>query len=144
VISGNSQALEEGKLGGRVEGGDGEVELVEQAQRLLDRARHLRQVLLRRVLRALPSGPRCLDAIPCGGGRSGRIRGDVLHGAAGGQKRKMKERSRTERKRATPTGPGHCRRFSRGMKTNRTEKLSFISVSTFYHRKILETESRSK
>jgi hypothetical protein len=85
MISRNSQALEEGELGGRVEGGDGEVELVEQAQRLLDRARHLRQVLLRRVLRPLPSSPRCLDAVPCrsGGGRSERVRDGVLHGAAG-------------------------------------------------------------
>jgi len=91
VISGNTQALEEGELGGRVEGGDCEVELVEQAQRLLDRARHLRQVLLRRVLRALPSGPRCLEAVPCcsngGNYRGGRVRGDVLHGAAAAQKR---------------------------------------------------------
>lgn len=62
---------------------------MEQAQRLLDRARHLRQVLLRRVLRPLPSGPRCLDAVPCrSGGRSGRVRGGVLHGASGGQKRR--------------------------------------------------------
>jgi hypothetical protein len=86
MISRNSQALEEGELGGRVEGGDGEVELVEQAQRLLDGARHLRQVLLRRVLRPLPSSPRCLDAaVPCrsGGGRSGRVRDGVLHGDAG-------------------------------------------------------------
>ena len=91
MTSGDSQALEEGELGGRVEGGDGEVELVEQAQRLLDRARHLRQVLLRCVLRALPSGPRCLEAVPCcsdgGSYRGGRVRGDVLHGAAAGQKR---------------------------------------------------------
>jgi hypothetical protein len=56
---------------------------VEQAQRPLDRARHLRQVLLRRILGPLPACPRYLDAIPCRSsdrGRGGRVRGSVVHG----------------------------------------------------------------
>jgi len=123
VTSRNSQALEEGELGGRVEGGDGEVELVEQAQRLLDRARHLRQVLLRRVLRALPSGPRCLDAVPCrsgggGGRRSGRVRGGVLHGAAGGQKRGREDEG-VGRRGSEPPDPAHRRRFWASGQTER-------------------------
>lgn len=40
------QALEEGELGGHVEGGDSEVELMEEAERLLDRIKHLAKVLL--------------------------------------------------------------------------------------------------
>ena len=87
------QALEEGELGRGAEGGDVEVELVEQAQGLLDRARDLRQVLLRRVLGTVPTRSPLYAVTGSGSGRGRggdggggrRVRGGAVHGEVGGE-----------------------------------------------------------
>lgn len=81
------QALEEGELGRGAEGGDVEVELVEQAQGLLDRARHLRQVLLRGVLGTVADSATLYAVTGCGGGGGGGgVRGGAVHGESRGER----------------------------------------------------------